>query len=120
MALEFGDFVLAFVTDDLVFQVSNQILRSLRRRTLMLLHYQPLWGFTRQDLPPPPVDAYEDRAGFIRAVIRWRLQRRGSQHTNRKSLVIEAIRDAEDVFPGVGVYTINELCFIAGKFFHLV
>ena len=63
----------------------------------------------------PAVDAFVDRASFVQGVVDWRTKRVKSKQTNRMGPVCNAIRDAEDVFPGVGVYTISELCFIAGS-----
>lgn len=113
--MEFGDFVLAFVTLDMVFQVRLQCCFFISNLSHCLHHMQPIWASTRNDLPPDPVDAFTDRPRLIQGIVDWWKDRYYSKQTNRMGLVCEAIRAAEHVFPGVGVYTIAELCYMAGK-----
>ncbi|KAJ7029911.1 hypothetical protein C8F04DRAFT_1398194 [Mycena alexandri] len=91
LALVFTDYVLAFLTHDLVFQ--------------------PTWRKLRGELPPPPDDFYSPNWAFISTLATW-IRRR--QAAERNGLACDAIRDANNVFLGIGVYTVVELFFLAG------
>ncbi|KAF6765343.1 hypothetical protein DFP72DRAFT_201838 [Ephemerocybe angulata] len=96
LAFECEDFVLAFASMDKLFQ--------------------PIWATTRAGLsvktgeiePPCVLNEYlrflEGVADWIHT--RWRLE--------RQDFAVNAIREANDVFIGIGAYTINEVFFLAG------
>ncbi|KAJ3551827.1 hypothetical protein NM688_g4485 [Phlebia brevispora] len=95
LALEFGDFVLAFVTMDQLLQVT--------------------WANVREQLPKsPPAKTFYDRNAFLANVVSWRDRRRGDSRCNRNIFIFDVLRDNGDIFPGVGVYTASELLYLAG------
>ncbi|KAJ7227608.1 hypothetical protein B0H12DRAFT_1148918, partial [Mycena haematopus] len=91
MALIFKDHVIAFLSSDLVFQ--------------------PTWAFSRDTLPPSPSDFYSRGWDFLPAITEWMLSR---LHLDRNGLACEVIRAANDVFLGIGVYTVIEIFFLTG------
>ncbi|KAK6977822.1 hypothetical protein R3P38DRAFT_2666075 [Favolaschia claudopus] len=91
MALVFKDHVLAFHSHDLVFQ--------------------PTWACSRDDLPAAASDFRSPSWDFPSALATWMLGRRDQ---DRNGLACEAIRAANDVFFGIGVYTVIEIFFLAG------
>lgn len=78
-----------------------------------LILLKPFWAEKRTDLPPSPSDVYTDREAFLTSVATW-IQTRLSAGTNRMQPVFHAVRDAEEAFPGSGVYTTSELSAMAG------
>ncbi|KAK6984366.1 hypothetical protein R3P38DRAFT_3292361 [Favolaschia claudopus] len=93
MALIFKDHVLAFHSHDMIFQ--------------------PTWASSRAALLSAPTDFYSAEWAFFAGLATW-IRTRRSSSSDRHGLAIEAIREAGDVFPGVGVYTVIELFFLAG------
>ncbi|KAK6989028.1 hypothetical protein R3P38DRAFT_2572275 [Favolaschia claudopus] len=91
MALVFKDHVLAFHSHDLVFQ--------------------PTWACSRDELPAAASDFCSPSWDFPSALATWMLGRRDQ---DRNGLACEAIRAANDVFFGIGVYTVIEIFFLAG------
>ncbi|KAJ7775308.1 hypothetical protein B0H16DRAFT_1684288 [Mycena metata] len=91
LAFVFKEYVLAFLSFDLVLQ--------------------PTWRRLRSELPPPPADFYSPDRPFIPALVLW-MQKR--QNSARRGLACDVIRDANQVFLGIGVYTVNELFLLAG------
>ncbi|KAJ6589569.1 hypothetical protein B0H19DRAFT_1303919, partial [Mycena capillaripes] len=91
MALVFADYVLAFLSSDLVFQ--------------------PTWAASREALPPSPADFHGSDWAFISALAQWIASR---ADCDRNGLACDVIRSASDVFLGIGVYTVNEIFFLAG------
>ncbi|KAJ7183593.1 hypothetical protein C8R46DRAFT_843602, partial [Mycena filopes] len=91
MALVFEDYVIAFLSSDLVFQ--------------------PTWASTREALPPSPSDFYHRDWDFLPTLVQWMGNRR---NMDRNGLACEVIRSANDVFLGIGVYTVVEIFFLAG------
>ncbi|KAF8072162.1 hypothetical protein FPV67DRAFT_1779227 [Lyophyllum atratum] len=91
LALEFGDFIIAFVTIDMVFQ--------------------PIWTTTKAKLPITPPDAYYDYSAFLEGVVKWI---KGRSDAPRTGLALKAVRNTQDVWSGIGVYTASELFFDAG------
>ncbi|KAK6996056.1 hypothetical protein R3P38DRAFT_2655377 [Favolaschia claudopus] len=85
MALVFKDHVLAFHSHDLVFQ--------------------PTWACSRDELPAAASDFRSPSWDFPSALATWMLGRRDQ---DRNGLACEAIRAANDVFFGIGVYTVIE------------
>lgn len=73
---------------------------------------QPIWGRSREELPAQHVDVYQDYRGFLEQVTAWADQNLSSA---RNGFAINAIRKACKIFGGVGVYTVLELFFRAGK-----
>ncbi|KAH7906202.1 hypothetical protein BJ138DRAFT_1117790 [Hygrophoropsis aurantiaca] len=95
MALDFGEYILAFDTLDNI--------------------YTPHWAATRDALPGQHVDVYNDYGGFLSAVAAWIDRRQCSKTTVRSNLAVNVIRtDGHLCFGGIGVYTINEVFFLAG------
>ncbi|KAJ6610245.1 hypothetical protein B0H10DRAFT_2060951 [Mycena sp. CBHHK59/15] len=93
MAFVFKTHVLAFNSNDLVFQ--------------------PTWAISRDKLPPSPADIYSPDWVFLSTLAEW-LQSRCGGESDRNGLACDVIRDASNVFLGVGVYTVIEIFFLAG------
>ncbi|KAJ7101589.1 hypothetical protein C8R43DRAFT_243241 [Mycena crocata] len=91
MALIFRNYVLAFLSSDLVFQ--------------------PTWKTSRDQLPDSPADFYSKNWIFLDSLASWMRGRLGGL---RNGLACEVIRNVSDVFLGIGVYTVIELFFLAG------
>ncbi|KAJ7812143.1 hypothetical protein B0H14DRAFT_3879752 [Mycena olivaceomarginata] len=91
MALIFEHYVIAFLSSDLVFQ--------------------PTWASSREVLPPSPSNFYDPGWEFLTAVTKWMQSR---LNADRNGLACEVIRAANDVFLGIGVYTVVEIFFLAG------
>ncbi|KAJ8521068.1 hypothetical protein ONZ45_g2221 [Pleurotus djamor] len=91
MALDFGEYVLAFVTLDLLFKVT--------------------YARARSDLDAPVHDIYHDFETTALCIIDWAESRLGA---DRSGLAIHAIRRASKVFIGIGVYTVVEIFLMAG------
>ncbi|KAH9943886.1 hypothetical protein B0H21DRAFT_695074 [Amylocystis lapponica] len=94
MALDFGEYVLAFVTLDNIFT--------------------PHWGRSLADLPIQHADVYHEYHAFLSAVATWIDTRRLSKNTKQLGLAVNAVRGANRVFGGIGVYTIIEVFYLAG------
>lgn len=73
---------------------------------------QPQWAYKIQDLPPAPCNVYDSFTVFLFTVQKWILERR---NTTRAGLACEAVREANQVWGGVGVYTVCENFSDAGK-----
>jgi hypothetical protein len=59
------------------------------------------------------VNLYSDYGGFLELVANW-IRERLASSSARCSLVCEVMRDANQVWFGVGVYTVCEILFMAG------
>ncbi|KAJ3518388.1 hypothetical protein NM688_g9444 [Phlebia brevispora] len=93
MAFEFDEFILAFPSEDMVFQ--------------------PQWATTHGGLPKSPPDVVLENQRFLQAVATWISERVAGQ-TNRFRFACDVVRETTTVFGGVGVYTVVELFFLAG------
>ncbi|KAJ7861373.1 hypothetical protein B0H14DRAFT_3863411 [Mycena olivaceomarginata] len=91
MAFVFKDHVFAFLSSDLVFQ--------------------PTWATSRAALPPPPSDFYSANWDFLDSLANWI---RSRPNCDWNGLACDVIRSTRDAFLGIGVYTVNELFFLAG------
>lgn len=92
LALEFEKYIIAFVTQDLVFE--------------------PRWVKSTAELPAEPADAYADYNQFLKGVVQFMAAR---WHKPRDGLAADVIRtEGHLVFGGVGVYTVCEVFFDAG------
>lgn len=67
------------------------------------------------DLPLRHLSMVEDISGFLHRLVAWIAQRKSSR-SKRDGLACEVVRDAPDIWPGMGVYTTVEAFFLAGKF----
>ncbi|KAF7321215.1 hypothetical protein HMN09_00210500 [Mycena chlorophos] len=96
MALVFRDWVLAFPTIDLLFQ--------------------PTWVRRRAELSIPPC-VYDNFHEFVGTIAQW-VEDTGMLASKSRKLgtqrACEAIRNANKVWYGIGVYTVCELMFFAG------
>jgi hypothetical protein len=81
---------------------------------LIYISLQPTWARTWKELPPPHCAVLEDILGFLDRLAKW-IARRKDSRSKRDGLACEVMRDAPEVWPGVGVYTITEVFFVAGK-----
>ncbi|KAF8835226.1 hypothetical protein BDN67DRAFT_1015720 [Paxillus ammoniavirescens] len=90
LAFEFEDFVLAFVTLDIMFQ--------------------PVWGERVSELPFRHPDVFIDHGAFLEAIAGWVLNRSSSP---RNRLALTAVRESVE-WHGVSVYTAIELFVMAG------
>ncbi|KDR67116.1 hypothetical protein GALMADRAFT_161738 [Galerina marginata CBS 339.88] len=96
LALEFESYFIAFITNDLVFQPT----------------WQEKWNpDPKLWLAPIPPPIFEDYLVFLAGVANW-ITRRSTG--NRFGLACEAMRSAQDEWPGLGVYTVLEVFFDAG------
>ncbi|KAJ8473482.1 hypothetical protein ONZ45_g16274 [Pleurotus djamor] len=91
MGLDFGEYVLAFLTLDLLFKVT--------------------YKRHREALDARCHDIYHDFEGTVHEIVKWAESR---THSDRSGLAIHAIRKASHVFLGVGVYTVVEIFHLAG------
>lgn len=71
-------------------------------------------------LPASAVDVFDDFYGFLETVASWMQSRRSAKGS---MTAMNAVRQAlvpgtnnQKVFPGLGVYTVNEVWHIAGEF----
>lgn len=111
IAFEFGDFVLVFASLDNVFQPNWAVNQS---------------SFARQDM-----SVYYDYPHFIQLVCNWvetevlqavlDMPRKDkfwprAGRPSLSGLAIEVVRDARDVFCGLGVYTACEVFHLAGEY----
>ncbi|KAJ7927920.1 hypothetical protein B0H13DRAFT_1598279 [Mycena leptocephala] len=94
MAIVFADYVLTFVTLDLLFQ--------------------PTWATQISEFDIPP-SILTSPARFISTVIKW-IETENIFAGHKSKLACDAIRDANHVWYGIGVYTVMELFFLAGSF----
>lgn len=70
---------------------------------------------TIQDLPTKEADVYADYDDFLERVATWvRRYQNMAKGLKSWSLAVTAIRKANDVWGGVGVYTVVEIFFLAG------
>ncbi|KAH6888948.1 hypothetical protein BKA70DRAFT_1121340 [Coprinopsis sp. MPI-PUGE-AT-0042] len=99
LAIEFDNFFFAVLTNDLVIQPEwvTGVRQSLPLRE-------------RLNLGPDVLDDYEH---FLQCVANWIELRRTGQ-AKRNGLACRAVRNASEVWVGVGVYTVAEIFFIAG------
>ncbi|KAF8152979.1 hypothetical protein B0H34DRAFT_677203 [Crassisporium funariophilum] len=91
LALEFQDFVLAFLSRDLL--------------------SQPTWATSKESLPPTPPDLFHEYFAFLECVASWMSSRRNCA---RDGLACDEIRAWNATWSGIGVYTVCELFFDAG------
>lgn len=82
---------------------------------LIYILQQPTWARTRKELPPPHRAVLEDILGFLDRLAKWIAQRKDSR-SKRDGLACEVMRDAPEVWPGIGVYTCVEVFFLAGEY----
>ncbi|KAK7036928.1 hypothetical protein R3P38DRAFT_3480764 [Favolaschia claudopus] len=92
LAFEFEDYVLAFLTLDLLIQFH--------------------WSGDRASLASQP-DVYLNFPQFLDDLVKWTTKRRGQQ-TDRSGNAMTAVRTSTEIFAGAGVYTIPELWHMAG------
>jgi hypothetical protein len=59
------------------------------------------------------IDVYKDYEKFLELIVSWISERAAS--SSRGGLVCEIMRAANDVWFGVGVYTVCEILFMAGS-----
>ncbi|KLO15001.1 hypothetical protein SCHPADRAFT_939128 [Schizopora paradoxa] len=93
LAVIFKNYVLAFLSNDLVFQVT--------------------WSETLVGLNPFPADILKDKTSFLNTLVDW-IKARDNGRCDRSLLATQVVREANHVWAGVGVYTVNELFFMAG------
>ncbi|KAF8886455.1 hypothetical protein CPB84DRAFT_1850134 [Gymnopilus junonius] len=99
LALEFKDYIITFITNDLVFQPIWEETFDKKKKK---------WG-----LNPIPPSIYDDYSYFLTKVANWiETRSRGI----RSGLACEVMRSTQDVWCGIGVYTVCELFFDAGMF----
>ncbi|KAH7908556.1 hypothetical protein BJ138DRAFT_340174 [Hygrophoropsis aurantiaca] len=91
VALEFSNYIIAFTTLD----------------NIIATH----WATSRQTLPAQHPDVYKEYHRFLATLVEWICQRKSKQ---RGGFAMAAIRDAPNVFGGVGKYTCCEIFTLAG------
>ena len=72
------------------------------------------WSTTFDGLAPFPADILKDRPLFLTNLVQW-IKARNNGRCDRSVLATQIVREANQVWAGVGVYTVNELFFMAGK-----
>ncbi|KAK6971267.1 hypothetical protein R3P38DRAFT_2587381 [Favolaschia claudopus] len=92
LAFEFKEYVLAFLTLDLLIQF--------------------YWSPNRASLASQP-DVYLDFPRFLEDVVKWIADRRNVQ-SNRSGNAMTLVRTSTEIFAGGGVYTMPELWHMAG------
>lgn len=133
MALDFGDWVVAFLSLDNMFKVrvSHTYLDPFNITIL-----KPIYAIDREDLPAQHIDVYFDFEKFVDSAVNWAhcalfSQKRADEATldnrptgfpnppkplaTRDRLALHAIRKS-DIFGGLGVYTATEVFFLAGAY----
>ncbi|KAI0054928.1 hypothetical protein BV25DRAFT_1816348, partial [Artomyces pyxidatus] len=95
VAFEFKDFVVAFVTRDLVFQLK--------------------WAKTEGQLPYQDVNVFEQWNDYLQRVVNYLHKNEAALSKNkRQKLAVVAIREMRDVLGGMGIYSSCEVMFTAG------
>lgn len=77
--------------------------------------FKVVWMETKEELPKLYIGVYDDYRAFLEAVVAW-LESRARKKGRETRLAREVIRDCQETFNGVGVYTANELFFDAGEY----
>ena len=81
----------------------------------MIKILQVHWASSRLELPAQHPDVYKDYPSFLWAVGEL-YKSRQKKGLDRDGLAVNFIRkEGRECFGGVGVYTINELFYIAGR-----
>lgn len=119
IAIEFWDHVVAFLSLDNVFQVSITLYPC--TGVCWLLFSKPEWAFGVGYLPAtqefrfldPPPSIFANFTTFLECVAHWVEEQSSSTHSG---LACKAVHGANHVWLGVGVYTVAELFFMAGKY----
>lgn len=70
-------------------------------------------AFSVSEFEIPP-DIYHHHNDFLAHLVVW-IQQRLATPSRMQGLACDAVRDANTVFYGIGVYTVMELFFLAGK-----
>lgn len=78
-----------------------------------MFYLQPTWSVSLEELVNGYVDVYKDYNRFLELIASWIGERAAS--SSRGGLVCEVMRAANDVWFGVGVYTVCEILFMAGS-----
>ncbi|KAI0054933.1 hypothetical protein BV25DRAFT_1816350 [Artomyces pyxidatus] len=95
VAFEFHEFVVAFVTRDLVFQLT--------------------WAKSEVLLPYKDINVFEDWTSYLKRVVEYLKKHEKALSKNKHTkLAIVAIREMRDLLAGIGVYSAPELMFTAG------
>ncbi|KAK7016127.1 hypothetical protein R3P38DRAFT_2995242 [Favolaschia claudopus] len=81
-----------------------------RARVGLALVFEDMF-FLAADLPPPPPDFYSPKWSFLADLAKWIRKR---VNCDRSGLACEVMRANNETFPGIGVYTVVELFFLAG------
>ncbi|EPQ61203.1 hypothetical protein GLOTRDRAFT_90440 [Gloeophyllum trabeum ATCC 11539] len=100
IGFEFKDFVLAFLSADLMFQASS-----------------PIWRTKKDALaaPPPPPDIYDDFNGFLVLIVKYYEPRIASRGVGRGLMIIQMrTGDSPWRICGIGVYSLSEIFDRAG------
>ncbi|KAG6914372.1 hypothetical protein DXG01_000728 [Tephrocybe rancida] len=114
LALEFEEFVIAFLSNDMVFQptwaTTNEGLSAAKEPRLGPKQLKKTIP-AKKKVPAFTGDIIDDYPVFLQGVVSWLSLR---AHLVRGGLATTAIRDSNEVWTGIGVYTVNELFFMAG------
>lgn len=108
MAFIFASHVLAFPSLDLVFQVGNTTVLMFN---YVLIAIQPTWATSLTDFAFPP-NIFTSPQDYLVLVAQWiEALLLKPRHTR----ACDTIRECNTLFYGIGVYTVMELFFMAGK-----
>ncbi|KAK7016495.1 hypothetical protein R3P38DRAFT_2541994, partial [Favolaschia claudopus] len=100
LAFEFKDYVLAFLTLDLLIQVH------------FYFSVTCYWSPNRASLASQP-HVYLDFPRFLEDAVKWIADRRNVQ-SNRSGNAMTLVRTSTEIFAGAGVYSMHELWHMAG------
>jgi hypothetical protein len=109
VAFVFADRVLAFLTADNVFQVCTAASRS----GIRLIASQPTWMLASESFNIPPCLVTQSDL-FLQNLARWLDETFIASSTGVCRLAFEVVRDAQDVWSGIGAYTAQEVFYLAG------
>ena len=76
-----------------------------------------MWASSIHDLPLGPPDVYEDFPRFLQHIADWIEMQAESKQMVQTGLACEIIHKTNPVWGGIGVYTVCELFYDAGKSF---
>lgn len=111
LAFEMATHTIAFISHDNIFDVRTN--PSTTNHFHLLPNTQVAWKETKDDLPKMYVGVYDDYLKFLEVLVAW-IKARANVPGRFTRLARDALRETQDVFLGVGVYTACEILHDAG------
>ena len=78
--------------------------------------HQAIWAQSRTSFKEFP-EIGDDLHGFMNHVINW-MESQFTSSSNRDGLATDIIRKTRHVWPGIGVYTVDEVFWLGGMKIH--